>query len=137
MQSALFGDTEDILINHLASNLRAIRGADVPVGTRIPNPRPPEFVRILLAGGQMRNQVTAAPSVTVEGWADGEYEAIRLVQTCLATFQAVENTVLGAVHIGTVDVIGLPVNLPDPDSAQARYTFTISVELSYQSILTF
>jgi metal-dependent amidase/aminoacylase/carboxypeptidase family protein len=112
--AVLFPDVEARIIAALPG-LLATRGyPSIVVATRVPNPRPARFVRALVTGGDRRNLVQDAATVTLEGWAESETAANTLTRVARACLD-----LMGGAHD-----FGPPVNLPDPDSAQCRYTTT-------------
>lgn len=127
-EAILFPDVEDVVATWLGPQLAAA-GFPVPVGTRVPNPRPTEFVRLLATGGQRLNLVQGAPTLTVEAWAELETRASLLCRTALALIESMAGQVIDGVTVYRANDFGLPVNLPDPASAQVRYTSTGSIVL--------
>jgi hypothetical protein len=124
----VFPDAEDLVCGLLADQLSA-RGHDVPVGTRPPDPRPPEgFVVVRRTGGVMHTPVTDAALLTVEAWADREslaYELARIARAALASAPGQ----LGSATVYLVREASGPANLPDPVSPLARYTAIYEVHL--------
>lgn len=123
----VFPDAEQVLGDWLAEQLAA-RGYDVQVGTRPPDPRPASFVTLQRTGGPRANLVTDAPLITVESWADQESAAHDLAQLV----RGLLNSAAGRVTAATVYQVresGGPGNLPDPVTAQARYTQTFEIRL--------
>lgn len=91
----------------------------VPVSTQIPDPRPANFLRILRTGGVIENQFIDRAQITLEGWGDTEDDAADTLATALAWLERAEGLVFGLVELAG------PANLPDPTSAQIRYTATV------------
>lgn len=127
-EAILFPDVEDIVGTWLGPQLAAA-GFPVPVATRVPSPRPAEFVRLLATGGQRLNLVQAAPTLTVEAWAAKETRASLLCRTALALIESMAGQVIDGTTVYRARDFGLPVNLPDPTSAQIRYTATGQITL--------
>ncbi|ALY10739.1 tail terminator [Arthrobacter phage Suppi] len=123
----IFGDSEDILRVQVARDLQRIDGKLWPVGTKVPNPRPSEFVILRRVGGVRRDLVTDEPTILVEVWANTESRAVRIaaiIQGLLHSYSQIgEYSILGC------DEISGPVNLPDGLSAQVRYTATYVVAI--------
>lgn len=122
-----FPDVEALLTGALPS-LLAARGFTVPVGTKVPNPRPARFVRLVVTSGNRRNLVAAAPTVTIEGWAQTEAAAWALTEAARCCVESLSGQVVG----GGVTVIRShdfppPGNFPDADTGQPRYTTTGAV----------
>lgn len=115
----VFPDVEQLVIDGIAPELAA-RGWVVPVTTRTPNPRPAEYVRVIRTGGVRVNLVLERAQITVEAFAEREARAERLaalVRGILPTLEAAYD----------VDEFSAPGNLPDPTTAQHRYTATYGV----------
>ncbi|MBO0596589.1 hypothetical protein I2485_06830 [Nesterenkonia sp. E16_7] len=108
----------------------ADRGIDLPVSDRTPTPRPSEFIRLWETGGDRRNLVTDRPTVTVEAYADRNSRAGELADLFRAWFYAQqgEDLVQGCPihHVGEY---ARPASLPHPDTNQARYTATYSLDV--------
>lgn len=128
MKTVLFPDAAGLLTGHLADQLAA-EAEPVPVVTKIPKPRPEKFIRLRRTGGPRRDLVTDQPQVTIEAWAGTDEEAHDLAQLARAILSGLPGTTIDGVAVYRVDELGGPVDLPDPDSAQSRYTFTIQVAL--------
>ena len=110
------------------------RGLPSWVGTEVPYPREERFVRLQRVGGTRRNLVVDQPSIAVEAWAVDEDDAFVLAQLVRAAIHATVGMSLppaGVVY--RVDEFAGPASLPDPDSNQARVTFTVSVAVRGQA----
>ncbi|MFF9088652.1 hypothetical protein ACF1BE_19910 [Streptomyces sp. NPDC014991] len=103
------------------------RGADVPVGTRVPSPRPARFVRLERVGGTRLDLVTDRPRLDVHCWGDSEESAADLAALVRALLFAMPGW-RGAVAYDVVEVGG-PNTLPDPESQQPRVAFAVEVSL--------
>lgn len=93
----------------------------VPVGTAVPSTRPPEFVRVLRTGGLKESVISEAAQITVEAWAQTEARASDLLSTARAILNAADATLFG------VHEFSGPINLPDPTTAQIRFTMTFQI----------
>lgn len=118
----IFPDAEALLIDLFADELPGF-GYSIPVASRVPNPRPSTFVRVMRAGGVSRDRVIDVPTVAVEAWAPTETAAIALASTLRGILHAAESS-RGIYSVG--EFAG-PANLPDPATSQIRYTATYSV----------
>ncbi|ALY08925.1 tail terminator [Arthrobacter phage Savage2526] len=123
----IFGDSEDILRVAVQRDLQKIDGKLWPVGTKVPNPRPNEFVIIRRVGGIQRDLVTDEPTILVEVWAATETRAVRVAQIIRGLLHSYSQ--IGEYSILGCDEISGPVNLPDGLSAQVRYTATYVVAI--------
>ena len=119
----LFPDAVDIAIQALDAALSE------PVRSRVPNPRPATFVRVIRTGGPRRNIVTDQPTLTVESWASTCEAASDLAQRARQALHNLVGTQVDGVPIYRVDEASGPADLPDPLSDQARYSQTFSVAL--------
>lgn len=95
----------------------------VPVSSRVPNPRPSTWLRIVRTGGVMETLVSDRAQIAVEAWADNEDDAIDLLNLARAWLLRADGRVFGAVEASG------PGNLPDPTTAQIRYTMSIWVRI--------
>lgn len=123
----VFADVEQLLTDWLPAQLTA-HGRTVPVVTRVPTPRPTQFVRVMVTGGARNNMVQDRATVTYEAWAGTESAAASLAQLVRGLINSMPGQVIGGVMVYRSDD-GAPVNLPDPDSAQSRYTGVMSLLL--------
>jgi len=103
----------------------------VPVGTRVPNPKPPEFGRIVATGGAERDLVTDGATLALEGFAETETRARRICAEMIAHLQAAGRAgTVGGVACYGVRAVSLPANLPMPSvPTHYRFTATVSADL--------
>ncbi|MGW4028252.1 hypothetical protein ACWEFL_02850 [Streptomyces sp. NPDC004838] len=119
-------DAVEVTCDYLRERLTA-RGIVVPVGSRVPSPRPVRFVRIERIGGVQHSVVTDRPRLDVECWGADESDAQDLMAVCRALLGAARGT-----HGGTTlyrPATGGPQWLPDKESGQARFAFTFDVTM--------
>ncbi|CAL9592264.1 hypothetical protein SUDANB1_05249 [Streptomyces sp. enrichment culture] len=121
-----FPDGVAVVRAYLREQLVA-RGTDVPVGTRVPEQRPPRFVRLERVGGMRVDLVTDRPRIDVQCWGDSEESAHDLAQLARALLLAMPGW-RGAVAYDVAEVGG-PNTLPDPASGQPRVVFAVEVSL--------
>ncbi|MGW1587321.1 hypothetical protein [Streptomyces sp. NPDC002386] len=105
----------------------AARGDEVPVGTRVPSPRPARFVRLERVGGTRLDRITDRPRIDVHCWGDSDEAATDLAIVARALLFAMPGW-RGAVAYDVADVGG-PNDLPDADSGQPRVVFAVEVSL--------
>lgn len=120
--AASFPDVEDLLCNVLPDML------GTSVGTKVPTERG-RFVRVERTGGPRHTRVSDNATVLVESWADDEYQAALLAATVRLAVAELAGKNVGGVWVYHTDEESGPANLPDPRSAQARYTQTFSIHL--------
>lgn len=122
----VFPSETDALIVYLREQLEELAdGAEVHA--RIPNPRPARFVTLRRIGGVRTNLVIDTATIVVEAWGDDEDAARDLANLARALLHAAAGTTQSGVRIYRVGEFGGPANLPDPDSDQARFVFTLTV----------
>lgn len=121
-----FPDAVDVVRRYLREALVA-RGLDVPVRTRVPDPRPPQFVRIERVGGSRLDRVTDRPRLDVACWGSDEGAVADLVKVVRALVFAIPGW-RGVVAYDVVEVGG-PDSSPDPVSGQERASFAVEVSL--------
>lgn len=122
----VFPDVEQLVIDGLTPELETL-GFSVPVATRVPDPRPDEFVRVIRTGGSRVNLVVEAAQITVEAYAARESRAERLAALCRGILPALD--VVNGVQVYGVDEFAAPANLPDPRTTQHRYSATYAVRV--------
>ncbi|MFD0078233.1 hypothetical protein ACFVIY_38030 [Streptomyces sp. NPDC127166] len=110
----------------------AARGVTVPVGSRVPSPRPPRFVRIERIGGPANTIVTDRPRLDVHCWGSSEEDAHDLMQLCRALLGAARGSYGGTVLARPVT--GGPQFLPDAETGAARYAFTLDITMRGQAL---
>ena len=113
----VFPDTEGILVSALNARL------DVPVLTKVPNPRPPAFVRLVRVGGFRPNLVTDRAMVVFECWAATGTAAERLSALVQGHVFALAPDTVRRVH----EIAGRQ-SFPDPLSETPRYQFTAQID---------
>lgn len=123
----VFPDVEDMLVAHLGAEL-STRGDIATVHTAVPKERPGRFVLVPRVGGTARNLVIDDATIATESWAATEKQAHDLCQLVRAIMRAMAGQVIGGVTVGAVSDVGGPAKLPDPESNQARYIYTASVQ---------
>lgn len=106
--------------------IQYLRGAlpGLTVVSRVPNPRPPEFVRIERLGGTRRNLILDRPRIDVECWSDSEGNAADLSATVRAYVLAMAGKRSTTTVYDVREVSG-PMWLPDSESGQPRYSFAV------------
>lgn len=116
-EAVLFRDVEALVCAFLRKPLLG----SIQIGIRVPTPRPLEFIRVLRTGGPKETLISEAAQITVEAWAQSEQRASLLLSQCRALLNAADETIYG------VHEFSGPANLPDPLSAQFRYTQSFQV----------
>lgn len=102
--------------------------APAPVVSKVPNPRPGEFVLVRRTGGPEATRVTDLPQITIETWSTSDVLADLLAQRCRRWLREMaDGTDRGGVIVYRYQEFAGPGYLPDPDSEQDRYTFTVSL----------
>lgn len=120
---------EAVLVADLKAQYAA-RSVTAGVGTRIRDPRPPLFTKVILAGGG-DEYVASSPMLIVECWGPTETAAWDLASLTVALVNSLPERVgicSGITHVGS------PVNQPDPDSNTPRYVFTKVLHLRKHAI---
>lgn len=122
--SVVFADgPEGVLFRDIESLVCAYLRARIPVhvGIRIPTPRASEFIRVMRTGGVKETLISEAAQITVEAWARSEERASYLLSQCRAVLNAADAAIYGVREFSG------PANLPDPLSAQLRYTMSFQI----------
>lgn len=122
-----FPDVEDALVTYLTAELAA-RGDTASVHVRVPTTRPDRFVRVPRLGGQQASLVVDNPTIAVECWAKTDAQAAGLARLTRALIRALRGQTTAGVTFYDVTEFAGPANLPDPDSNQSRYVFTVALQ---------
>lgn len=121
-EAIAFPDAEAVLVGLLNPVL------DVPVRTRVQNPRDESFVRLVRTGGARRDLVADSALVVFECWAPTEPEAAELARLCRARVHALARQDTSPTVYRVVEVGG-PAYNPDPSAGVPRYTFSAQVDI--------
>ena len=136
MDVSLFPDAPERIAGAIQDAHRAAFGSTLETVNRVPNPRPAEFVRVMLVGGSRRDPVTDVPTLAVEAWADTRTRAAELAQEVRSVLYALEGAVLGDFSVQDVAEFAGPGDLPDPDSGQQRYSGTYAIAIRTDRVIT-
>ncbi|AZS07993.1 tail terminator [Arthrobacter phage GreenHearts] len=134
MEIIIAGDSEEILRSALERDVSSILGSPMEAATKVPKPRPREFLIVRRVGGVMRDLATDEPTMIVEAWADTETRAVRIASIARGLLHWY--TEIDGYSILGCDEISGPVNLPDGLSAQVRYTATYVVGVRSNETVT-
>lgn len=102
------------------------------IGTTVPNPRPPLFVRAWRTGGSAINRVLDAPILTTQVWGDETADTVELLDLANRLRDALYGRLTlipPARHVE--EVVGLYFD-PDPDTGDPRYSFAARLRLRAQ-----
>jgi hypothetical protein len=114
----IFPDAEKVVREYLVLRMPGIK-----IASRVPDPRPTSWLRVMRTGGARENRFVDRPQITLEGWGGTEKEAWTMLETGRAWLNAAGGQLFG------VEEVGGPANLPDPTTAQIRYTMTLWVRI--------
>lgn len=96
------------------------------VGTRVPNPRPAQFVKVTRTGGPAARMTISEPTLLVECW--GATDALawavaaKVWPLCHVPHAVQVSPTVWASRIQATE----PVNFPDPTSGSSRYQFIVT-----------
>jgi hypothetical protein len=108
-----FPDIEGALVGFL-------KNVNIAASTKVPNPRPAEFVTLRRTGGVRVGPVTDTPLVDFEAYAANDLKAQQLGERVRGLIS--ERTGIAA-NVYRVGEVGGLANLPDPDTTGSRYVF--------------
>jgi hypothetical protein len=100
---------------------------DAAVVQKIPNPRPTRLVKVNRTGGARLDLIRDQAQITVECWDVREDDAHDLAQVCRGLIHAMPGR-YAAVNVYRVQNLGF-TDLPDPDTASPRFTFTVLLDI--------
>ncbi|AKY02181.1 tail terminator [Streptomyces phage SF1] len=127
----VFPDAAALVCTYLREQL-VDREVRVPVGTRVPSPRPARFVRIERIGGLRLDRVTDRPRLDVHCWGASEEDAHDLAQLVRALLLAIPGWRGAAAY--DVAEVGGPNTLPDATSGQDRVALAVEIALRGKSL---
>lgn len=119
-----FPDAELAVCNLLRNPLLG----GLPVVADIPATRPPEFVRVIRTGGPRETLRSEAPILAIEAWAQKKARAVEIANQARAVLGAADGQVFGVTELAG------PGYLPDPQSTQIRYTFTVQARIRGRAV---
>lgn len=127
----VFPDPEEVLISFYNTAFAVHDGFQaLEASGSISDPRPAEFVRVLLTGGTNDGLAIDTPQLTTESWAQTAERASAIAQFCRSLIYAAARAgSMGPVTIYTVTQFTGPHNLPDPVTDQIRYTATHAIDM--------
>lgn len=105
-----------------------MHGRAVPVVSRVPSPRPREFVRVQRVGGTQQTPVSDRPRLDIHCWAESESSASDLAALSRGLVGAMPG-VRGGVTVYRVQEVGGPMWLPDEKSSAARFAFAVEIHM--------
>ncbi|MFJ7250760.1 hypothetical protein ACIQWA_39815 [Kitasatospora sp. NPDC098652] len=106
----------------------AASGRAVPVVSRVPSPRPPEFVRVQRIGGVRQTPVSDRPRLDIHAWAETESAAHDLAALSRALLDQIPGVRDGVTVYG-VSEVGGPMWLPDDQTSTPRYAFAVEIHM--------
>lgn len=113
-----FPDAVFVVVEYLRAAL-----SGPPVGSRVPDPMPPEFVRVQRIGG-LRGPITDRPRIDVEAWAETESRAWELSEDARAYVMAMAGK-RGETTVSHVSEVSGPMWLPDASTGRPKYAFAV------------
>lgn len=119
-----FSDSEELLRVVVTAKTNEVLGSTLPGSTKVPNPRPAEFLVFRRIGGSARDLVTDVPVIQVEAWASTESRAQLIAQTARSVIWWLRDVNGKTVELDE-EVVG-PVSYPD-GSTQARYSASYAI----------
>jgi hypothetical protein len=124
----LFSAADTVVVTELAARLAA-RGDTATVTTIVPDPRPSRLVVVFRTGGARRDQLTDNAQLTIECWEASDTAAHDLAQLVRALINAMPGRLVAGVPVYRVNEAAGPQALPEPNSALARFTWSVQIAL--------
>jgi hypothetical protein len=121
-------DPEAVAVAFLRAQLTARGQSSTGVSTRVPNPRPASLVRVLLAGNR-RTRPLDSHLLVFDCWAATAPAASDLARLVAGLIEAMPGETVAGSYVYEAELVGGPVNLPDPDSSSPRYSVTARLML--------
>lgn len=122
-EQIVFPNAQELVIGALNAALPEGAKAHpaVPIANKVPIGG--EFVVVRILGGVTETFVSAAPLISVEGYAQKRARAYELVDLALSIIRSQDGAIRGARGFT------YPQELPDPNTRQVRYTSTGEVRV--------
>jgi hypothetical protein len=117
----LLPDVEAELVGWLTATV------GVPTSTRVPNPRPDRWVRVMRTGGPRSSLNVDGAQITFEAWDVTSPDAAGLARQVRSVVNALAGQTVGGMLVVRVEEFAGPANLPDPHSETPRYSWTAAV----------
>ena len=96
------------------------------VGTRVPNPRPDQFVKVTRTGGSAPNVTISEPTLLVECWGRTDAQAWAVAAAVWSLCTVPHAVQLSATVWASRVEATEPVNFPDSTSGASRYQFIVT-----------
>lgn len=103
------------------------------VGVKLPNPRPPFFVRVQRVGGAERNLVQEQPYLLIECWGNTQQQAWDTAKDCWSLLHGRNELSFNGVDL-TERSVSSPVNYPDPSTTSPRYQFQLQTTINLKGL---
>lgn len=100
-----------------------------PVASRVPDPRPAEWVQIRRIGGTQLRPVRDRPHVDVWAWAQTDPVAWQLADLLRRSIHALAGTTLLGMPVYRVDEILGPRSFDDPETGSPRIWATYALDV--------
>ena len=123
-----FPDAEALAIAYLTERL------GVPVSTKVPNPRPNEFVKVTRVGGSKVRLNADSATLVFECWGATTISASDLGRMARAYVHAMPGNDVNGKWVYKVTEVGGLAFFPDPNTDLPRYQFTVSIDLKGEAL---
>jgi hypothetical protein len=115
----VFPDAVLVVADYLRSVLAGVR-----VETKVPDPRPTEFIRVRRIGGPRKNLFLDRPRIDIECWSGSEGDAADFMMRVRPYVLAMAGK-RGTTTVYDVAEISGPMWLPDDATSHPRYAFAV------------
>ena len=119
---------EELLVAWLQARLTAL-GDTAHVTTSRATDSPQRLVRLMRAGGTLRNYVEDWPIVIFEAWDQDDSAAEQLARLVREEVTSLDNEPVGGAYLTWMDEIGGLTFFPHPDTEMPRYQTTQQLKL--------
>ncbi|MFJ8472167.1 hypothetical protein [Kitasatospora sp. NPDC094011] len=123
----LMPDAVAVVAGYLRQALATV-GRPVPVVSRIPSPRPPEFVRVERVGGTRATVVSDRPRLDIHAWAATESAAHDLAALVRALLDQIPG-IRDEVTVYRITDVGGLMWMPDDQSGSPRYALAVEIHM--------
>jgi hypothetical protein len=118
------GNFEGVAVTWLTGKL----GSGIGIHSRVPDPRPASFVKVIRTGGHKVDLAYYEAQLTFECWGPDEDTAGNLAALTYGQFFAVAGEIVNGIFIRKIVEVGGIVNDQDQASTTPRYVFTVGAQ---------
>jgi hypothetical protein len=129
LTTLVFPDAVALVLPELTAGLPALGFAGIPVGNRVPSPRPERFIVVRRAGGARITIVTEAATLNLQAWSTSVPDADDLAQAARSIVWGMAGRTFASTPVYRVEDVEGPAEEADPLSDQPMAQLSVSVHV--------